>query len=459
MRERAIVVIGGGASGTLVAAALVAQTTDVRVVVVEPRERLGCGVAYSTECPVHLLNVPAGKISAFPDRPDHFVRWLSERSGANVAPSSFVPRSSYGDYLNAIATDAQANAPYRLRHVKAFALDARVEDDGVRVACSDGSTIAGDALVIASGNASPAAWPNVCSETRRSQRFFDSAWDEGATAPGDPNETVLLLGTGLTAVDAVLALRHHGHRGATFMVSRRGLLPHEHRVFDTPPATLPDARTVSELLDAARAIVREEQTTGGNWRGVVDNVRPRTNALWQSLPLEEQRRFMRHALTYWNVHRHRIPPESAKAIAELIASGALRMIAGRTGPITARDGAIAVPIKLRGSAETLAISAGRVINCSGPQHDFRKLANPLIASLLAQGALSPNPLDIGVRVAENGAFVDANGVVSKRTFSIGPARFGTLIETTAIPEIRVQARDLADLLAREIRAPGLAATA
>jgi len=446
MRNFTVAIVGGGASGTLVAAALTKRSEATHVVIVDPRDKLGRGVAYSTECPLHLLNVPAGKISAFPDQPDHFVRWLAANVAEPYGPASFVPRSLYGDYLQGIAAEAQASAPYRFRHHKALALDARVEADGIRVTCSGGETIHADALVVASGNAAPAAWPHVSPDIQRSQRFFNSAWDDGAIVPGSRDETVLLLGTGLTAVDAVLGLRHNGHRGTIYMVSRRGLLPHEHRVFDTPPSTCPEADTVAELLDSVRTIVREVQIPGGNWRGVIDNVRPRTNALWKALSLAEQRRFVRHALPYWNVHRHRIPPESAKDIAELMASGELRMLAGRTGEIEVNECGLRVPIKLRGSSDVLALDAGRVINCSGPQHDSRKLANPLIQSLLVQGLMVPYPLNVGVQVAENGAFVGADGAPSTRLFSIGPARFGTLIETTAIPEIRVQARELADLL-------------
>jgi uncharacterized NAD(P)/FAD-binding protein YdhS len=457
MRSFTVAIAGGGASGTLAAAAIVKRSPSARVVIVEPRESLGRGVAYSTDCPLHLLNVPAGKISAYPDEPDHFVRWLA----ANVpepryGPGSFVARSLYGDYLNAIAVEAQASAPYRWRHVKAFALDVRADDEAVHVGCSNGDTIHADALILASGNASPAAWPHVSCAVRNSQRFFNSAWDAGATVPGSPDETVLLLGTGLTAVDAVLGLRYNGHRGTVIMVSRRGLLPHEHRVFDTPPSACPEADTVTELLDSVRAIVRDAPP-GGNWRSVVDNVRPRTNALWKALSLEEQRRFLRHALPYWNVHRHRIPPESAKAIAELMAAGDLQMLAGRTGEIEAAGDGLRVPVKLRGSARTRTIAAGRVINCSGPQHDFRKLSNPLIRNMLEQGLMVPYPLNIGVRVAENGALVAADGSASHRLFSIGPARYGTLIETTAIPEIRVQARELAEYFARIVPGSRLAA--
>lgn len=441
-----VAIVGGGASGTLAASVLTKRSDGAHVVIIEPREQLGRGVAYSTECPKHLLNVPAGKMSALPDLPDHFVRWLATHAEGPFRPASFVPRSIYGEYLNTIAAEAQAAAPYRWRHVKALALEAREEAGGIRIACSNGDTIFANALVVASGNASPAAWPRVSSDAQRSLRFFNSAWDQGAIVPGSPDETVLLLGMGLTAVDAVFGLRFNGHRGAIYMVSRRGLLPHEHRVFDTPPSTCPEAHTVSELMDSVRTLVRDVQQPGGNWRAVIDDVRPHTNARWKALSLEEQQRFFRHALPYWNVHRHRIAPESAKDIAELLASGALRILAGRTGEITANGDVLRVPIKLRGSAEVSTVDAGRVINCSGPQHDFRKLSNPLIRSLLAQGLMVPNPLGIGVRVAESGALVGADGTPSSRLFAIGPARFGTLIETTAIPEIRQQAHELAEFL-------------
>jgi uncharacterized NAD(P)/FAD-binding protein YdhS len=445
MASFTVAVVGGGASGTLAAVGLMQRSRGAHVVVIEPREQLGRGVAYSTECPHHLLNVPAAKMSALCDEPDHFVRWLAAERHP-FGPQSFVPRSLYGQYLTTIVSRAQAAEPYRWRHVRALALDAKHEPDGIRVGCSNGDTILADALVIASGNASPAAWPNVAASASRSLRFFNSAWDEGAIVPGAPDETVLLLGMGLTAVDAVFGLRYHGHRGTIYMVSRRGLLPHEHRVFDTPPATCPEAHTVAELLDSVRKLARDVQTPGGNWRAVIDTVRPRTNALWNALSLEEKRRFLRHALPFWNVHRHRLAPEAAKEMAELMAAGTVRMIAGRTGEISAEGSALRVPVKLRGSSDVVTVDAGRVINCSGPQHDFRKLTNPLIRSLLAAEAMVPNPLGIGVRVAENGALIGPDGTPSNRLFAIGPARFGTLIETTAIPEIRVQASELAELL-------------
>jgi uncharacterized NAD(P)/FAD-binding protein YdhS len=449
MRDRTIVIAGGGASGTILGAALVRRSESTRVVIVEPRDRLGAGVAYSTACIAHLLNVPAAGMTAFPDEPAHFSSWLRENGYDRYGARAFVPRPVYAEYLSAIATQTQLEAGSRWRHVRALATDVEVLPSGVRVTCSSGETIEADSLVLASGNAAPAAWPRVSSSARESRRFFGSAWDDGALVPGHTGEEVLLLGTGLTAVDAVLGLRHNGHRGVISMVSRRGLLPHEHRLFDTPPAACPDAQTARDLIGSVRARARESTDATRNWRPAVDGVRPSTNALWQALTLADQRQFVRHVMPYWNVHRHRMAPEVAKTLAEMIARDALRMLAGRTGEIVETGDGLRVPIRLRGSGESIGVDAGRVINCSGPQHDFRKLTNPLIQRLLAQGLMAPYPLNIGVQVAHDGALVGADGEPSNRLYTIGPVRFGALIETTAIPEVRVQARDLAELLTQE----------
>jgi uncharacterized NAD(P)/FAD-binding protein YdhS len=202
---------------------------------------------------------------------------------------------------------------------------------------------------------------------------------------------------------------------------------------------------VRDLLGALRTLADDARAVRADWRGAFDRVRPRTNALWQALTLAEQRRFVRHAMPYWNVHRHRVAPDAARTLAELIAGDTVRTVAGRTGEIVAGTNGLRVPVRPRGGDEPFVLEAGRVINCSGPEHDFRKLPNPLIAQLLAQGTMTPYPLHIGIQVTPEGALIGADGHPSRRLFALGPVRYGTLIETTAIPEIAVQAQELAAL--------------
>jgi len=444
-----VAIAGGGASGSLLAVELVCRSPEVRVVVIEPRDALGRGMAYATACPAHLLNVPAARMSAFAAEPDDFLNWLAEHHPGTYGPRSFVARAIYGDYLADVVARARRLAGPRLEHVRASATQVDVDGAGLSIGCSTGTAIRAGVLVLASGNAFPAPWPGIGAALGEG-RFFASAWDERALQPGDGDETVLLLGTGLTAVDAVLGLRHNGHRGPLYMVSRRGLLPSEHRFFDAPPAAKPDAAGMTDLLDAARKLARDASGEAGDWRASIDSIRPRTNALWQAMSVEDQRRFVRHALPYWNVHRHRMAPEAASALAGLMAAGELRMLAGYTRTIAAGAGRFAVTIELRGNGGATELTVDRIINCSGPEHDVRKLDNPLLRSLLDAGLLAPHALGVGVDVAENGALRDRTGRDSERLFTLGPIRYGTLIETTAIPEIRVQVRELAALLLERI---------
>jgi uncharacterized NAD(P)/FAD-binding protein YdhS len=453
MAEFTTIVVGGGASGALLATRLVRKSERANVIIAEPREHLGRGMAYSASHSEHLLNVLAGRMSAFAEDPEHFVRWLQERSDQRLGSSSFAPRPLYGEYLEAIASDSRTFAGHRLRWERTTIRAASVDASHVRAIGDDGRIVYGDALVVATGNAAPAPWFSVDSEILKGGRFFASAWDEHALVLADPDDDVLLLGTGLTAIDAVIGLRSNGARGTIWMVSRRGLLPHEHRLFDAPPDANPDAASMHDLLRAVRAVARRPRM----WRAALDSLRPRTNLLWQALSVNDQRRFVRHVMPYWNVHRHRMAPEVAASIAREISSGGLRMLAGRTGTFSQTGHGLRIPVRLRGEDRSIHLEVGRVINCSGPAHDFRKLDNPLIANLLEQGIMHPLRLGIGVDIAPSGAVRDARGNESARVFAIGPVRYGTLIETTAMPEIRVQAEELATLLISRYDAAAVAA--
>ena len=405
-----IAIVGGGASGVALAAALLKTNDDARITIFEPGA-LGLGVAYSTKFAGHLLNVPAARMSAFEDEPSHFADWLQQKYPSRFQPSSFVPRVLYGEYLGEIAAEVSMVYRDRFTHVQATVSDVSLEGRGVRVFFENESDVF-DRIVLATGHAAPAKQPFALS----ANRYFASAWDAAALVPHDPDETVCILGTGLTAIDAVLGLRENGHRGKCYLVSKHGLLPHEHRAY---------------------------VTSEDDWRKAVDAVRPTSNSTWQSLTLAQQRRFLRHASAYWNVHRHRMAPQIAKIIAELVGKRTVEILAARVLSVAEDTNGLRISVRARASNESITLDAARFINCTGPEQNVRKNANPLIRSLIDSGLLTPHPLGIGTQVAADGALIDARGVVSERIFTIGPPRIGTLIETTAMPEVRAQAKQLA----------------
>lgn len=423
-----IAIAGGGASGVIAAAHLLHESPHARVLLFEPGMP-GLGVAYATTCPLHVLNVPAAAMSAVAGDPMHFVQWLRTHVPGTYDASSFVPRSVYGQYLHDIYRDLTGSYGDRFAHITQPLNSVTTLPQGA-------------VLILATGAGRQAEWPGAPADPR----FYSNAWLSGALVPGAKDERVLVLGTGLSAVDAVLGLRHNGHRGPVHLVSRRGLLPHEHRLLDTPPCAVEGSGNLRTLLTTLR------NESGTNWRAAVDGLRPHSNALWHALSLADQRRFLRHLLPYWNVHRHRMAPEAAAHLAQLFAAGVATTIAGRVVGFETTAREIRVRILRRGAQTPRTMSYDRIINCSGSTQGGLDPRSALLRSLAAQGRLRTNELGTGIDVAPDGAVIARDGRPSRSLYAIGPLRFGSAFETTAIPEIRTQAAELARLLCAKARA-------
>lgn len=443
-----VIVVGGGASGVLAATQLLLRGCDISLL--EPAAELGRGMAYSTKCPLHLLNVPAGNMSALPDDKEHFLRWLARTKPGQYTSCSFAPRSLYGEYIRFVLDEALHWDHGALRHLRTRAVGARVERGNVAVETEGSNVSHGDALILATGNAAPAGWPGLSQEVRSSGRFFNIAWMEGAFETSDRQAPVLLLGSGLTAVDGLLALRHGGHRGKVYMVSRRGLLPQTH-VLPVYGCVRPaPCAGLCGLMNHMRMTASRTASFPAGWREAVDSIRPETNRRWQALSFAEQRRFLRHLRPFWDTHRHRMAPQIGTVVDASLRDGSLEVLAGRThGFRLLQDGrnGVEVSIATRGGTETKALRVERAINCTGPDTDLSRSTNPVLRNLVEQGWLQPDPHRMGALADARGALLPARGGWRPPLYALGPLRMGPLLESIAIPEIRVQARNLADLLA------------
>ena len=422
-----VAVVGGGASGALAAAHLLRQATGpLRVVLAERRAEAGRGVAYATRHPRHVLNVPAGRMSAWPDRPDDLLRWLHAGPRPDADAGTFIARGLYGDYLaHTLADAARTAAPGVGLERRGEVAGIEADAGGATLTFATGERLAADRVVLALGHGAPQA--SVPAAVAASPRYAPDPWAPGALdVPA--HASVVFVGTGLTMVDGVLALADRGHTGPVLAVSRRGLSPHAHRA---GPAVAPDA-----LPPDAATLIGRLRAAGEDWRGALDALRPHSAAVWQSLPPAEQRRFLRHLRPYWDVHRHRIAPESAATLAAMQASGQLAVRAGRVlGGVETGD-ALALHVRFRGDAAPTTLAAQRVVNCTGTSLACSAADHPVLAGLFASGAAERHGLGLGLRVDDDGALVGAaHGVV----FALGPLRAGHLWESVAVPEIRVQA--------------------
>ncbi len=459
-----VVIIGAGFSGSLTAVHLMASAggePPASVALVEKEfSAFGRGVAYGTPCPRHLLNVPAGKMGAFPDRLDDFQRWLEAHPeettalGLNqVDAGTFAPRVLYGKYVASLLDEATAHSEGRLRRIAGEAVDiAPVDTNGgpLRVELADGRRLRAGRVVLALGTFPPGDPRLRDVRFHRSPRYLYSPWSaethERLAAAGD----VLILGSGLTGLDLLLTLKGRKREGVLHVLSRRGLFPARHQAgLAVWPAFLRAGElptTVRAMLRLIRAQVAEAKAAGGDWRAVIDSLRPFAQEFWQGLDRAEQSRFLRHLRALWEPHRHRAAPEVLAVKEELEGDGKLVCHRGRIERITEVDGGSALeviflPRGKEGERKTLRVNY--VVNCTGPECNYHRLGDPLVANLFARGLARPDALMLGLDVAAGGAVRDVNGTASRRLFTIGSPQKGRLMETTAVPELRVQARETA----------------
>ena len=427
----AVAIVGGGFSGTMLAAQLARR--GITSLLIEGGGRVGFGTAFSTQEPAHVLNVRAEGMSAWSGEPDHFARAFGD-------PRGFAERRFFGRYLRDILDEAVASG--RVDVIASKVSAAAPGPEGWTLELDDGATVLARALVLAIGNQPPAPLGMAAG---LGGRFVNNPWGEDAKAAvreaaGNGGD-VLLVGTGLTMIDAVQSLIAAGYQGRIVALSRRGQIPKAHGDFEAAPVAESEVPK-GDVLALWRWLRRRSGQVG--WRAAVDSLRPHSHALWQSLSVEQQRRFLRHARPWWDVHRHRIAPEVARQVHDLVARGRLEIVAGRIGAIRDRDGGLEVEIRRRrGTSETRFFAYA--INCTGPLGAIERTADAMLRGLLDGGLVTPDHLGMGL-------VVDQRSRAGERLWALGTLAKGRYWEITAVPDIREQAAAVADDIAKELKA-------
>jgi uncharacterized NAD(P)/FAD-binding protein YdhS len=433
--ERApVAIVGGGFSGTMVAANLARRGIDSTVI--EANGQAGRGAAYSTTEPSHLLNIRAHNMGAWAEDPGHF----ADRE--QVAPDSFAERRQYGRYLRAILDEAIASG--RTRVVADRALGATRDSGRWRIELESGELVDCDALVLATGNQPPAKLPFA---EEAGDRLVDNPWGERARSViaqcAEKGLDVLIVGTSLTTVDTVLSLDAAGHRGRLLALSRRGKIPlpggpHDPSPVEWEQAPRPKVREIAKWL--------RKRSSDMDWRSAVDSLRPHSHRLWQSMPLREKRLFLRYGRPWWDIHRHRIAPQVRSRIDELNNAGRLEVVAGRIIGVRRTDDGVDVTYRKRGRHEPEPPQRfGYIFNCTGPLADIRRTDEPILRDLLAQGAVTPDELAIGLAVDDR-----SRAGPAERLWALGTLTKGRYWEIIAVPDIREQAAAVADDIATEL---------
>lgn len=439
-----IVIVGGGSTAALLAINLAGHPGRRVMLIERVVAREGCGVAFGTRHPAHVLNVRAAGMSAFPDDSGHFARWLESHDKG--APADFVSRGVYGRYLCDLLAAAKANAPGRIECVTGNVTAIVRRSQSYHVVLSNGRAIEAARVVLSPGNLPPTVPDWLPADVADSPAYIDDPWTDEVDQWASGDARALVLGTGLSAIDTVLRLHSGRFGGKITCLSRRGLTPRRHLreprpldMLDTPPPPVLST-LVHELRHRAADI---------GWHSAVDELRPVTQRLWQSASIVARARFFRHLRPYWDVHRHRLSPTVADTFEGLVDSGLVRVISGRVVAAARSGDAVVVQWRARGGHITQTMRADMIINCTGPQTDIRRSREPLLVHLLKAGLIRPDPLAMGIDVDTDCRVIDARGVADSGLYCIGPMTRGAFWEIVAIPDIRHQCADIARRLASD----------
>lgn len=450
-----VAVIGGGASGVLTAINLLVRSDDpgLEVVIHEASGIVGRGIAYGTNDQRHLLNVRARHMSAFPDAPSDLLDWAL-RTGRSNDPQGFLPRADYAIYLQDRLADV-ADDRLQVRAGRVLNVVPVVEAErhlGRFQLVTEHTTTYADVVVLCHGNQPPRPLATADGAVLPDAPWHvANPWALARLRALPEDAEILVVGTGLTAVDTVITLLEDGPGRRVTMASRSGLLPKPHvsQAHTAWVTKVPEsAVTADEIAAAVTAECQAAAERGVGWRAVVDGLRPLTQGLWQRLPIAERRRFLDVHARDWEVRRHRMATEVALRLQSYRYDGRLAVHEGslrRVEDLGDRCRVVTSPDAEPGHFDA-------IVNCTGPLTDVRQSADPLIRALVQRGTAAPDPLRLGLDTTPDGALLDAGGEVVDGLFVVGPPRKGTLWESTAIPEIRAQAAQIAVRISGQIAA-------
>lgn len=454
MERRKIAIIGGGLSGSLLGIHLLKyhKNSPLELFIYEKSpDKLCRGIAYASALPYQLLNVPVKGMSLFEEDPLHFLDWLIAHH-IRVEATDFVSRKLFGDYVADTFQLAVNNCKnHKVNIINHEVTDLLDQENHIKVVSPGHRTIAVSKVFLCTGNFPPPHLPGLSEELIRNPRYVTDPWSGAYLERVSSDDTVLIVGTGLTMVDQVMSLfKTRQFCGQVIALSRNGYLPLAHGeapVYQPKEMLRSDGCSLPDVYRWFRTEVSLAEEQGKNYRSVLDAIRPLLPEIWGKLSLKDKARFMRHLRPFWEIHRHRIPENTAAFIRQLIGQKKLTILAGRIQQVKqGNEGSFRLTYCPRGQDISQYIDAKWLINAIGPQSDHKKINSALYRNLLDAGTVITDEFSLGIRVLPGGVILGPNGLENHRLLVVGPPAKGTFWESTALREIRAQVRNISQQL-------------
>lgn len=453
-------IIGAGFSGLMTAVQLIRKSNQpCEILLIEKEQNIGRGVAYNAYSDKHLLNVSTKKMSAFPDHPEHFLDWVMQQDDfaekdKTLIANAFLPRKLYGDYLSGIWEEAQQSAKakaIKLSIINSSVMDLHMIEDAISLTIQHGAKLTVDQCVIATGNHIPKNPKIKNMDFYQSQKYFRNPWKVESVQHIKGDLPVLIIGNGLTMVDTVFGLLEQGFKGDIYSISPNGfnILPHRHGGLQYSKLTgeLRGDMTLYELVKLVNKHIKTVREYGFSAEPVINSLRPYTQKIWQSLSNKEKELFMARLRHLWGVTRHRLPMHLHDKIQQLRIGGKLHVISGNIVNLKEDDRGVSVNYFSKEENRNKTLQVARVINCTGPNQNLMQQNEGFLKRCLLRGILTQDKLKLGISTnTKTLQVLNANGNPHFNLFTLGSNLTGELWESTAVNELRVQAKNLANQL-------------
>jgi uncharacterized NAD(P)/FAD-binding protein YdhS len=394
-------------------------------------------------------------MGVFADDDGKFTDFARERF-PETQGSDFLSRYLFGDFIQAQVADEIRSArisgyPFVVSSSSAVRMTAS-PDSGYRVILDDGSDLHADAAILAPGVPVPQPLACVGEESLNSGGYCVDPWRLAEWDIHPAPRRIMVLGTGLTAVDMLLSVALRWPQAEILAVSRHGRFPVTHPRLPADP--YPHREQLNQALlscdrvaDMFRLFRHHLKESGADPASVVESMRPVNVPLWQKLSTRERVRFLRHLRRLWDPVRHRMPPASAWQLRELEEQGRLKVMAARIERVQGKT-PLLVTLRPPGNTGPAKIEADLLVQATGLNLSVARSRNPLLLQLLEDGLIDADPLGLGYRATADFRVLDRNGEAQDKLYAIGPLLVGNFWECIAMPELRVTARQIAEALAK-----------
>ncbi|KAJ3497145.1 hypothetical protein NLG97_g2123 [Lecanicillium saksenae] len=463
-----VAIVGGGAGGVAVVLHLIEQAKKGRalheIVIIEKREVMGPGLAFSTDCHGTILNMHSDTMGIYNENPRDYTQWRT-----SLEDGPFPSRVDYGKYLQdrwQQAVEAAKSLGVTIATICASATDIdKASDSSYTVTLDNHTTLTAHSVVLALGNFTGSANSHLVGKPG----YFPNPWPTTQLRSIPPTAHVLVVGSRLSAVDAALYLSDNGHQGPITFMSRSGKLP---RVQGDPVpnprryilhelARQVEGNPNESLLRLTSALVDEiSQATNGDWswmlekdspleqletdliaaqeqrvrwQSILNGTAPVIERYWNSLSPTSQALFMEKFNSSWMTYRHAMPIKNASRVLNLLKKSQLQVVRGDT---ISWDGMF----KAKTSAGIL--ETPYVVEATGQECHINRINSPLVQSAVSKGILTPH--------AAGGVVVDFESLqAAKGLYVMGSLTRGTHFYVSATDRVAAHASRIAKSLTSE----------